>query len=398
MGEISNSYLFAERVKAVPNSLIGFMMRYGARYPDVLSLGQGTPLFPTPDFIYEYVISRAKKDPGVGMYANPKIEAELKELIAQEMEKSDGFCPAAENLCLTVGGIGGLYAALMSLVQAGDEVIYFDPSYPLHLSQIHLTGARPVFVSLKESEKWAIDLELLEKSITPKTKVILLTNPNNPTGTILTESEMHELTRLVINNQLILVLDEAYRFLSYDGSIFSPIKLPELRDRLVVCRSFSKEYAMTGWRIGFVYAPEQIVEKINEIQPYFCISPPTPSIIAVIGALSDPRGLEARTGFIRELMKSRETICRRLDRLPKLFSYVKPAGAYYVFPRILGLELASLEVAKLLVDEARVVTIPGSSMGPSGEGHLRLSFAAPPDYIDRAFDRLELFARNYKLL
>ncbi len=394
-----SDYRFAKRVLNVPVSGIGDMMRYGAKYGDVLSLGQGTPIFPTPQFIYEGVYEKAKTDATVGMYLDAKKEKELITLIGKDFRETYGFTPEEGSVYLTSGGIGGLFSALMAVLDRGDEIIYFDPSYPLHLSQIYLTEAQPVFVSLKEGQDRDVDWELLKKSITPKTKAILLTNPNNPTGTVLTEADVQQLAEIVLANDLILILDEAYGFLTYDRSLFSPVKIEALRERTVLCKSFSKEYAMTGWRIGYVYAPVEIIKKINDIHTYFSISPATISVVAATLALSDPRGQEAMLKFKEEFVRSRETICQRLDRLSKLFSYRKPHGAYYVFPKIIGFDdLLTLDFAKLLVDEAKVITIPGSAMGPAGDRHLRLSFAARSDYINQAFDRIDSFARNHNLL
>ncbi|MFH1399874.1 MAG: pyridoxal phosphate-dependent aminotransferase [Candidatus Woesearchaeota archaeon] len=391
-------YKFSSRVQNVPNSGIGFMMRYASKYKDVISLGQGTPQFPTPQFIYDYLYERAKTDKKVGMYSDPGIEAELKQLIAKQIKNNHEFTPSPDELYLTLGGIGGLYAACMSFLEKGDQAIYFDPSYPLHLAQIHLTQAKPIFVPFKEDQKWAIDLDKLENSITRKTKIVVLTNPNNPTGTVLSEKEVKQLAKIIIDHNLILLLDEAYEFLTYDTELYSPLNIAKLRNNLIVCRSFSKEFAMTGWRLGYLYANPEIISKLREVHLHFCISPPTPAIVACIGALSDKRGEEAKQHFKSKFTESRGTICERFDRLPKLFSYQKPAGAYYVFPKITGLKLSSLEFAKLLVDEAKVITIPGSTMGPSGEHHLRMSFAADPTVINQAFDRIDDFAKRHDLL
>lgn len=388
---------FAQRAIDVPVSGIGYMMSYASRYSDVVSLGQGTPQFSTPQFIYDQVYQRAKADPSVGMYASPEIENQLLQAIAKYMEEIYGFRSETNCLYLTVGGIGALFASLMAFVEKGDEVIFFDPSYPLHLSQIHLTQAKPVFVAFNEKDAWRLDLNKLEKAITPRTKVVILTNPNNPTGTVLTEEEVRGLAEVVLDHNLVLVLDEAYEFLTYGRPLFSPLKIPKLRKNIILCKSFSKEFAMTGWRIGYVYADREIIAKINDIHTYFAISPPTISIIAAQVALTDKRGKEAMQDFRKKFVKARQVICERLDQLPKLFSYHPPEGTYYVFPKILGMEISAWDFAKLLVDEAKVITIPGSSMGPSGEGHLRLSFAADVEVIHEAFDRLEIFAKKRRL-
>lgn len=393
-------YHFSARATDVPNSGIGYMMRYASKYPDIVSLGQGTPLFPTPQFIYDTLYKRSKTEPEIGMYSDTKVavENDLIALIAKQMEEDYGFRPDFSQIYLTVGGIGALFSAFMSLVEKGDEVIYFDPSYPLHLSQIHLAQGTPVFVPYNEDNGWSINLDRLEKSITAKTRVIILTNPNNPTGTVLSEEEVRELAGVVVKHDLILVLDEAYFFLTYDKKIFSPLRLPELRSRTVLCRSFSKEYAMTGWRIGYAYAAPEIIDKIRSVHIYFSVCPPTPSIIAATAAMSDPRGKIAMEGFKNKFIESRTAICQRLDRLPKLFSYHPPDGAYYIFAKYLGFDMKAMDFAKLLVDEARVVTISGASMGSAGAGHIRMSFAADKSIIHRAFDRLDVFAKKHNLI
>ena len=391
-------YRFSQRVQNVPNASIGAMMRYAAKYPDAVSLGQGTPLFPTPQFIYNYLNERSKSDLTIGQYSSPKIENELKTLIIKQMEKKYGFTPELGEIYLTIGGIGGLFSAIMAFLEKDDEVIYFDPSYPLHLSQIHLVQAKPVFVSYNESKGWSIDLKKLERAITSKTKMVILTNPNNPTGTVLSEAEVRKLSEIVLKHNLILLLDEAYDFLTYEKELFSPLRIPELRNNLIVCKSFSKEFAMTGWRIGYVYANPEIITKINDVHVYFSVGPVTPSIVAVIAALSDPRGEEAISYFKTKFAESRQAICERLERLPKLFSFSRPEGAYYVFPRIIGFDMPMLDFAKMLIDQAKVITIPGDSMGPSGKNHLRMSFAADAKLIHEAFDRIDKFAKKYNLL
>lgn len=393
------NYSFADRSLNVPSSGIGMMMRYAASYSDVLSLGQGTPLFPTPQYIYDYVSEQARKDPAVGQYSTANLENQLLELIAKDFEEIYGFKPQLSELALSVGGVGGLMATFLALLNPGDEIIYFDPSYPIHLSQLEIAQAKVVFVSLKEDEGWKLDFELLEKSITTKTKAILLTNPNNPTGTVLSKQEVERLADIVLKNDLYLILDEAYQFLSYE-EFYSPLMIEELRKNTICIKSFSKEFAMTGWRIGYVYAPSEVLTKIAfSINTYLCISPATIAIHGAIAALSDPRGKEAMKGFYNEFLKSREVICNRMDKLNKLFSYSKPQGAYYLFPKIKGFEdLGAIDFCKKLVDEAKVITIPGDSSGPAGKRHIRMSFAAKSDLIEKAFDRIDKFASKYDLL
>ncbi len=391
---------FTARVTDLPNSGIGYMMRYASKYPDAVSLGQGTPLFPTPQFIYEAVMAEAKRNPLVGMYSDTKAEIEdnLKARIAKQMTEDYGFTPEPERLGITVGGVGALFAAIMSLVEKGDEVVYFDPSYALHISQIHLAEASPVFVPYDEASGWSVSIEKLRKAMTKRTKMIILTNPNNPTGTVLSESEVRELVSIVLEYDVMLLLDEAYYFLTYGKKLFSPMRIPEIRNNVILCRSFSKEFAMTGWRVGYAYAAPEFTQKIQSVQIYFSVCPPTPSIVAATAALSDPRGKETTEWLKQKFTESKVAICERLDRLPKLFSYHPPDGAYYIFAKYLGFDLPAMDFTKLLVDEAKVVTIPGSGMGPSGAGHIRMSFAADQSLIHEAFDHLDAFAKKRNLL
>jgi aminotransferase len=393
------NYLFADRAQNVPSSGIGLLMRYAAKYDDVVSLGQGTPLFPTPQFIYDAIHERSLTDPELGQYSGAKLEHQLTELIATDMEKLYGFRPEPDELCLTVGGVGGLMSAFLSILNPGDEIIYFDPSYPIHLSQLALVQAKVVFVSFLEDQGWRLDIAKMQQSVTSKTRAVLLTNPNNPTGTVLTRDEVQAVADLVLKHDLYLVLDEAYHFLSYE-ELFSPLQLPELRDHIILVKSFSKEFAMTGWRIGYVYANKEIIKKLSfNVSTYLCISPPTISMAAAQIALSDPRGNEAMKGFYQEFQKSRETICDKMSALPKLFSFHKPEGAYYLFPKLEAFpELTATEFCMKLVDEAKVITIPGDSSGPAGKRHIRMSFAAKSDLIESAFERITGFAAKNNLL
>ncbi len=393
------TYRFSARATGVPSAGIAGMMAYAAKYKDTVSLGQGAPQFPTPRFIYDYISERSKTDINVGMYANlgTTLDMELKRLIQSQFAKNYGFTPELDHLYITLGGIGGLFATFMSLLEAGDEVIYFDPSYPLHLSQLHLTQAKVVFVSYDEESGWKLDIDKVKAAVTKRTKAIVLTNPNNPTGTVLSESEIRALSQIVLDHDLILVLDEAYSYLTYEKQLFSPMLIPELRDHIVLCKSFSKEYAMTGWRIGYLYANPKLIAKINNVHLYFTVTPPSISMTAAIAALSDHRGETAMHDFKDKLTASRTAIVERLGKLPKLFEFYEPDGAFYAFPKIVGINMPALDFAHLLVDEAKVVTIPGDSSGPAGRGHVRMSFAAEPELIHRAFDRIDTFAKKHGL-
>ena len=390
------TYSFANRVNAVPDAGIGSIMYFARNFKDTISLGQGAPNFPTPHSIYDELYRLSKIDPNLGMYntVNDSYHMKVKLLLQKEFEKEYGFSPDPTDFYLTVGGIGGLYASLMAVTQKGDEVIYFDPSYPLHLSQIALCEATPIFVPYSEEMGWRPNLKLLEEKISPKTKAIVLTNPNNPTGTIFTKEEINVLADLVIQHNLYLILDEAYSYLTFDTEFVSPMTIPELRDHIILSKSFSKEYAMTGWRIGYLWVKQPVRDKIHQVHLYFSINPATIAIAAAGIALSHPEVRKAKQEFINEIAHSREVILKRLAALSDTFSFVPPEGAFYMFPRIkTGID--SVSFAKKLIETTGVITIPGDSMGPSGKNHLRISFCVPSDIITLAFNRIDV---NYSKL
>lgn len=381
---------FSKRVMQVPDAGIGSIMYYARQFKDTISLGQGAPNFPTPQCVYDEIQAASKTDKSLGMYntVNDTFHLKLKELLVQEFEKDYGFRPDPNDFYLTVGGIGGLYATIMALAEKGDEVVFMDPSYPLHLSQLALAEATPVFVPYQEELGWRPNMELLRKKITNKTKAIILTNPNNPTGTILNKNELEELSDIVIKNNIYLILDEAYSYLTYDSPFTSPMSIERLRDRIILSKSFSKEYAMTGWRIGYLWVKQPIREKIHNVHLYFSINPATISIVAATVALSHPEARKAMLEYREIIVKSRTAIIERMSNLNHIFQFHKPQGAFYLFPKILD-GTDSITFAKKLIEKTGVITIPGDSMGPSGKNHLRISFCAPPEIIQRAFDRLD---------
>ncbi len=255
---------------------------------------------------------------------------------------------------------------------------------------------------LIEEKGWQIDIDGISRAITKKTKAIVICNPVNPTGTIFAESELKALGKLALEHDIFLVLDEAYDFLVYDNvPYFSLASMPELKDHIICTGSFSKRYCMTGWRVGFMYASERIINQVLKVHDAFAICAPTISQYAALAALRETNGSDgAGDKSIKELVLALEQrknlVCARLDGLSDLFSYVKPVGGYYFFPRIKTTD-TSIQFALKLLNDARVITIPGGAFGPSGEGHIRLSFGATEAEINEAFDRIEKYWRSNSL-
>jgi len=277
----------------------------------------------------------------------------------------------------------------MALIDPGDEVILPSPTYSTHVLQVRLASGVPVFVPAVEEEGFAFDFDAFREAITPKTKAVMLCTPNNPTGTVFGEQQLRRLAELALENDLMLITDEAYEYFTYDGEKhFSIASIPEVRSKVVSCFTFTKTYAMTGWRIGYLHADASLIPQIGKAHIASCICPPVVSQYAALAALTGSQ--ECVTGFREHYRSARDIMCARLDRLSSVFEYQKPTGSYLMFPRILADEgRDSMNFCKKLLREARVSTTPGIAFGPTGENHLRLSFCVPDAEINRAFDRME---------
>ena len=279
-----------------------------------------------------------------------------------------------------------LLATVMTVVDDGDEVILPSPTYASYIEQILLAGGIPRFVPLTST--WGLDLEAISKAITPRTRAIMLCNPGNPTGTVFADAETIALCRLAVVHNFVVITDEAYDYMVYDGEMpLSPLSIDEFRNNVISVSSLSKKYALTGWRVGWVAAAGHWMEQIMKVHDATAICSPTPSQFAALAALDgDQRCLAEMRD---ELVKRRALCCARLDKLNRYFSYVPPKGAFYVMAKYLFSTASSQNIATRLLKEARVITIPGGAFGEGGEGHLRISFGGELQVISEAFDRIE---------
>jgi aminotransferase len=327
----------------------------------------------------------------------------LKQAVARHLERTKGIIvdPEAE-LFISCGAMEALAAGLATIIERGDEVLLPSPNYSSHIEQILFAEGIPVFVPLIEEEGWRLDIRRFKQAVTKKTKAVLICHPMNPTGTVFSKEELTALAEIAIERNLLVIADEAYDFLVYDGlPSFSLSSIPELKKNLISCHSFSKAYCMTGWRVGYMHAPSRLIDQVLKVHDAFAICAPTVSQYAALAALQATNGVNGEGDkFIRHLISSldsrRKVTCRSLDRLSHILDYQRPNGAYYVFPKILLDGVGSVEMAIKLLYEAKVVTVPGNGFGPTGKGHLRLSFGATEDEIIEAFERIESWAERYR--
>lgn len=390
-----------KRTKNLRLSIIKQMEIRAAKFPDVISLAQGVPSFDTPSCIKRRV-ERALQDGVVARYSLSPGLPELRELIEVSLARENIFYDWEKEIIVTAGSIEGITATILAITSPGDEIIIPEPTYTSYREVVILAGCQPVFAPLKEENGWMLDTDKIEAAITPKTKAIFYCNPNNPTGIIYSKEQLLKLGKMAKRHNLFLISDEVYKDFVFDKKekLFSLAEIPELRKYVIRLFSFSKTYAMTGWRIGYLHSDEEIVREILKVHDSLVTCAPVISQYAAMGALEmGERDVEK---FREKYIKRRDIICKRLDKLSKYFSYVKPNSTYYVFPKInlenlpdsfkknyKGNESLSWQFALWILEKTQVAVVPGMAFGPNGEKHFRMSFGKRKKEINEAFDRIE---------
>ncbi|EMG38293.1 aspartate/tyrosine/aromatic aminotransferase [Desulfocurvibacter africanus PCS] len=377
----------SRRVNLVEVSATKLMPIIAARVGGCVSLGQGVPSFATPPHVVEAVSRTLREDPASGKYSLQPGMPALRKAIASVLDREKGlrYSPESE-IAVTVGAMEALLCAILAFVDRGDEVILPAPCYASHIEQVQLAEGVPVFASLRRAD-WSLDAEAVRRAITPRTKAIVLCSPGNPTGTVFDEADMAAVCELAMAHDLLVISDETYDYVTYGRPMpTSPATYPGMRERTVVINSFSKKYALTGWRVGYMAAAEQLMADLLKIHDASAICAPTPAQHAALAALSGPQDVVDEMRLALE--RRRDLCCRRLHELRDYFDYVAPGGAFYIMARYKFTHAPSMEVATRLIEEARVITIPGGSFGPGGEGHLRLSFGGEESEIEEAFARI----------
>lgn len=380
----------SKRVADIPKSAIHEMTRLSREIEDVAFLSWAKPTTGAPDFIGE----AAKEAINKGLVDGYSVSfglLELRQEIVKKLQRVNNIKANVSQIIVTVGAIEGLSASLMATIDPGDEVILPTPTYSTHVNQVALASGISVFVPTIENEGFMLDIEGIKKVISKKTKAILYCSPSNPTGTVFSEHQLKQLAEIALEHNLMVITDEAYEYFTFDGhKHFSIASIPEMRNNVISCFTFTKTYAMTGWRIGYLHAHEELISQINKAHIPFAICVPVVSQYAALAALTNSQ--ECIELFRQKYLSARNLMCERLDRLDSVFEYQKPGGAYLMFPKILLKEgNNSQQFCVKLLKEAKVSTTPGIDFGPTGEQHLRLSFCVSTQMINNAFDRMEKY-------
>ena len=353
---------------------------------DVISLGVGEPDFDTPWRIREEGIYSLEG--GRTFYTSNSGLKELKTEICRYLERTVHVSYQPENeVIVTVGGSEAIDLAFRAMLDPGDQVLIPQPSYVSYLPCAILADGEPVIIPLKEENDFKLTAEELEAAITPKTKILVLPFPNNPTGAILTREELLPLAEIVQKHDLYVVSDEIYSELTYLNQHCSIASLPGMRERTILINGFSKSFAMTGWRLGYACGPKQILKQMLKIHQYAIMCAPTASQYAAVEAL---RNCGRDVEEMRESYNQRRRFLMHEFKRMQLECF-EPYGAFYVFPCIREFGMTAEEFAVRLLEEEKVAVVPGTAFGDSGEGFIRISYAYALDDLKKALERLGSF-------
>lgn len=382
-----------EKLKKIKPTGIRRLFEVAREIPNAINLGIGEPDFTSPKHVID-AIEKALKN-GKTHYSPNFGIPELLEAISIKMKREYGLSYDAENqILVTIGAMEAFFLGLMAVIKPGDEVLIPDPGFLCYEPAVWLTGGVPVHYPLLESRNFGLDEEAVRSLITEKSRVMVINSPHNPTGSVLSYDELSKLAKLAVEHDLIVISDEVYEKITYDGvKHYCMAAFPGMKDRTIVINSFSKTYAMTGLRIGFAVGPEDLIRAMGLIHQYSVVCVSTPTQYGALAALEGPQDFVE--GMVREFDRRRKLICSRLCEISGI-KCVIPRGAFYVFPNIKEFGMSSEKFAEYLLREAKVATVPGSSFGGYGEGYLRISYAASYEQIEEAMDRIEKAVKKLK--
>lgn len=379
----------SDTIVTIPPSGIRKFFDIVSEMKDAISLGVGEPDFDTPWHIRDEGIYSLEK--GRTFYTSNTGLKELKMEICRYLKRRfDVSYDYSTEVLVTVGGSEAIDIALRAMLNPGDEVLIPQPSYVSYTPCTILAGGVPVVIELEEKDRFRLTKEKLLEKITPKTKVLILPFPNNPTGSIMEPKDLAEIAKVVEEYDLFVISDEIYAELTYSGDHCTIAAFPGMKERTVLINGFSKSYAMTGWRLGYACAPEIILQQMLKIHQFAILCAPTTSQYAAVEALrnGDPDVENMREAYDQR----RKYLVKTLRDMG--FDCYEPQGAFYVFPNIKRFRMTSENFALKLLEEEKVAVVPGTAFGDCGEGYLRLSYAYSLEDLKRALERIERFVKR----
>ncbi len=377
------------RVQSVPPSGIRRFFDIAATMENVISLGIGEPDFVTPYTITQAGIRSLQQ--GKTAYTSNSGTIELRQAVQKHLDQLYGINYDPENeLLITVGVSEALQNAMLATIDPGDEVIIPQPCFVAYGPSVVFAGGVPVYVSTSVEQQFQVTREAIEAAITPKTKAILIGYPNNPTGAVMSRERLMEIATLAEKHDLLVFSDEIYDRLVYGVEHTSFAQLPGMRDRTILLGGFSKAYAMTGWRLGWLAASADIANAVRKIHQYAIMSAPTVAQYAGLEALQSGEADVQR--MVSEYDRRRQVIVAGLRQIG--LPTFEPQGAFYVFPEVSSLGLSSEDFVEGLLYREKVAVVPGDAFGPSGAGFVRMCYATSMDNIETALERIERYVRS----
>ena len=379
----------SDRTKLIQSSAIRKMLELSAGMKNVVHLEQGEPDFTSPEHILQAAVEAIEK--GFTHYTEMDGTLELRRAIAEKLEKDNHFnVDPKTEITVTSGSQEAMFISALGFLNRGDEALILDPYYPAYFEDTLLAEAKPVPVPLREENDYGVEMEALEKKVTKRTRMIWVCNPSNPTGHVFSRQDLETIADVAKRHDLIVFADEIYEKIVYDDAKHVSIaSLPDMEDRTITVNGFSKAYAMTGWRIGYVAAGKRLMATLRKLHYYAVLCPNAISQKAAYAALTGPQKCVAE--MVKEYSRRRKLVLQELDKIKRL-SYVKPKGTFYVFPNFSEFEKSDEAFAMRLLKEARVVTAPGSGFGEAGREHLRISYSVSYEQLEEALNRLSEFA------
>lgn len=385
--DIVSQYVHEAKVSEIKEMAIR-----SAKIPGAVSLSWGLPSFQTPDYIRKGVKACLDSDLDAGKYTLPDGLIELRQQVVNtHLQKTGIKVDADKHVMISAGNMQALNTIFHTMLDPGDEIILTDPCFASHIQQIILFNGVPVYWPLDEDNGWQLDVEKLPQLITDKTQAIVLVSPSNPTGKIFSKEDLIKVGRIAKEHNILVIIDDPYSDFLYENSeqYFNLATVEEFKDHIVYMYSFSKSYAMSGWRLSYMVMPEELKHQAIKVHDATMICAPRVSQLAGIIALSEESNHKQK---FQEILSSRRSLIeQRLNNVPHVFSCQKPEGAYYVFPRIVVEHKNSKQFSIELLNNAKVAVTPGSAFGPSGEHHVRMAYCVDEDTINLAFDRIEKY-------
>ncbi len=387
MSEFNPQSVISKKVADMPPSGIRKFFDIVSEMKDAISLGVGEPDFVTPWHIREAGIYSLEK--GYTYYTSNSGLMELRKEICNYAKKFD-LSYETDEVLLTVGGSEGVDVAMRAIIEPGDEVLVPEPSFVCYKPCVTLAGGVPVTIQTKAENAFKLKKEEVLEKITPKTKLLVLSYPNNPTGAIMSREDLEEIAEVVREHNIMVLSDEIYAELTYGGKHCSIASLPDMKDRTIIINGFSKAYAMTGWRLGYTLANKHITKAMTKIHQYGIMSAPTAAQFAAIEALHN--GEESIAAMREQYDYRRKIITEGFNSMG--LTCFSPLGAFYIFPSIKSTGMTSDEFCETLLKEQKVALVPGTAFGECGEGFVRVSYAYGIDRINEAMDRIKAFLES----